>query len=143
MARYEYKNEAGEVREVVGSMQNPPPEEIIIFASGNWIPVGAVIEGADLIAEIAKTPKDRRTWTRVYGGGVGVHVPDLAVRRKDGGLPVSMAAPRRRGGKLEKRGDHVVRVHDDGIITNTAGQPVVDSNDQCRRVAKATGMEID
>lgn len=143
MTTYQYRNQAGEVRTIHGSMQNPPPELVMIFENHHWLPVDAVIEGKELVEELLRVKPENRVWRRDYGAGLGTHVPDLAVRSPDGRLPVSHSAPRIRGGKLDKIGDQVVRIHDDGIITNAVGQPVVDSNSNARRVAKATGMEID
>ena len=140
--RYDYRNRVGQVFTVDGSMQNPPPSEIVIFKSGDWVTPGGRIRDREQVAELLETPPFRRVCHRVYGS-VQAHIPDLAGRSKDGRVPVSQAAPRIMGGKLDKIGDQVVRIHADGIMTNSVGQPIIDSNAATRRVAKATGMEID
>lgn len=141
---YLYENQAGEQREVVGTMADPPPEFIMIFEDLEWLPVDAIIEGKERVEELIRTPQENRIWQRVYGAGLGISVPNFAVNTpKNGGLPISRSSPRRSGGVPRKVGKHMVKEHKDGTVTNMQGQPIIDSNAAAKRNADTTGMELD
>lgn len=93
-------------------------------------------------AELKAMATDQRVFRRVYGVG-GVHITNLAVKPGKDGLPVSHASPRRKGGKPVKIGNHTLLEHKDGGLTNTNGQPIIDSNNAARDNAKRTGTELD
>lgn len=154
MPTYEYLNAAGRRFEIFAAMSKMPPEEIIVFPDGKWQAAADRIEGMYddpetgeinqlRAAFVHAQPKAERIFTRQITGGGGIIVTDLVPKANGKGLTVSRAAPRRKGGKLRKVGDHVVREHDDGVFTNKQGQPIIENNAQARRVAKSTGMDID
>lgn len=155
MPTYEYTNEAGEHRDVFGSIKSPPPEEILIFPDGSWQPAGDLIQGTYDDPEtgqagvsraeyVRSLPPDARVWKRTYSQvGVGVLVPNYVPKPSTEGLPISHASPRRKGGKPVKVGDRVVMEHPDGTFTNRRGQPILDSNHAARDNAKRTGMDLD
>lgn len=142
MAIYEYKNDDGETRELVFSMTDARPEQILIFEDGSYQDASEPVLGYDRVSQCAARDSSM-VFSRVYGAGLGINVVDLACKAGSDGLPVSHASPRRNGGKIVKRGDHTLREHDDGTVTNMSGQPVIDSNAAARRNAEHTGMEID
>lgn len=142
MAIYEYENDQGHRRELVMGMTDPRPERIIIFEDGSFQDAAEPVRGDDRVRQCAEHGR-AILYSRVYGTGLGVNVVDLACKPGSDGLPVSHASPRRSGGKIVKRGDHTLREHSDGTVTNLVGQPVIDSNHAARRNADSTGMEID
>lgn len=142
MATYTYQNQAGQVQEITAPMTNPPPEQIIIFGDGEWVKPNDTIIG-DRFKELLSIPADERVWSRVYGEGLGISVTNLACKPGKDGLPVSHASPRKLGGELKKVGDHTIREHKDGTITNKIGQPIIDSNTAAKNNARRTGMELD
>lgn len=135
MAIYEYQNADGQTIEIVGSMKNPPPCTVRVERTDPLVWREATEqEAADASSEV---------FERQFAS-VNISAPDYTVKARDkGGLPVSRASPRLRGGKPRNVGGHDMLEHDGGIITNKAGQPVIDSNQTARRVAKQTGMELD
>lgn len=130
MPTYEYANAAGERIEIMASMTKPPPERILVKPDGGWTPAG-------------RKAQPERIYHRQYTAGVGVIVPNLAITASAGRLPVSRSAPRLKGGQRRRVGDHIIREHPNGIITNDKGQPIVDSNKAAHNVAGRTGMVID
>jgi len=143
MATYLYRNQAGEEREIIAPMDDPPPESVFIFSDNSWIACCTHTISGKYVSEMIGTHKDCRVWSRVYGAGLCTNVPDFACKPGKDGLPVSHASVRRKGGKPEKIGNHTVMVHDDGSMTNTKGQPIIDSNSAAQRNADRTGMELD
>lgn len=154
MPTYEYKNPAGETFEIVHSIKHLPPASIIVYPDKTWQDATKPIAGTYTDPETGETAcsrieyvqgldADRRCYERQITGGGGIIVADYTPKPDKDGLPVSRAAPRRKGGKLRKVGGNMVREHDDGVFTNAKGQPIIDSNETARRVAKSTGMEID
>lgn len=144
MAIYEYMNDAGQIKEINMPMAAEHPEEILIFADGYYQPANDPIKG-DRAAEIRKMKPEERIYRRRYGVGVSSLnlIPDYACKPGKDGLPVSAASCRRRGGEVVKRGKHWIREHKDGVHTNLAGQPIIDSNRAARENAARTGMELD
>lgn len=154
MPTYQYRNEAGETFEFMHSIKHLPPEKIVVFPDGSWQDATTRVSGTYTdpksgqtgccrVAYMASLPTDRRVYTRQITGGGGISVPDYVPRPNKTGLPVSRAAPRRKGGQVRKVGDNYIREHSDGVVTNLHGQPIIDSNEAARRVAKATGMDLD
>lgn len=133
---YEYTNPAtGAKFQINASMKDAPATEIVVVD-----PREPVVwrDATEFEVEI----QDPAVFYRDFSS-LQTSVVDLAVRPNGRGLPVSAAAPRLKGGKIRKVGGHILREHDSGIITNAKGQPLVDSNEAARRVAKHTGMDID
>lgn len=146
MTIYRYRNGAGEERDIVGSMKDPPPEILVIFDDGTYMPPDELKFKDDndpRLEEIKSKSNDERVFKRVYGNTHLMKPPNFVVEPNKDGLPVSVASPRRKGGEIVKRGKHTVREHKDGTHTTIHGQPIIDSNEAARRNAKRTGLELD
>jgi len=146
MPIYEYRNDDGETREITAPMDTPPPEVVTIFDDGSWFDLEKPMKFADQdprLDELRSKTNAQRIFRRVYGSGLGIQTPNYACNADKSGLPISKASPRIKGGKLAKIGNHTVREHADGTVTNIHGQPIVDSNHRAKEIAKKTGMEID
>lgn len=146
MAVYQYRNAEGQDREIVAPMKTPPPEELVIFDDGTWMDMSVPVhfeDGDPRYDELKNKTNDQRIFRRVYGAGLEISTPNFVPNANKDGMPVSHAAPRRKGGEVVKRGGQMVREHKDGSLTNMKGQPIITSNNEARETARRTGMEID
>lgn len=154
MPTYEYRNAAGKHFEIFAAMSKMPPPEIFVFPDGVWQDATSEITGTFTDPEtgatglrraryLAELPAPERQFTRQITGGGGIMVPDYCPKPNAQGLPVSRAAPRIKGGERRKVGEHIIREHPCGTMTNDAGQPIIQNNASASDIAKRTGMEID
>lgn len=114
---YEYKNEAGEVREIVASIKNPPPERVVFDSDGNW-------RNADLAGVSGDV------FTRVYGN---VHVNDMSHVQ----YPY---VSRRHAGRFTSEDCRHVPVVMGRKVRRAVNLPVIESKEHEKRLCEKYGL---
>lgn len=143
---YVYKNSAGETREIVASMKNPPPEVLILNSDGSYL--GCNTFQID----------DPAVYRRDYSNGGSLPMisttPDGAVNHahRKGKLPVSGTLPRayetdprtglqRVAGEPVIRNGRRVRLLKSGAYATMDGRRIVDSNHAADLHCAETGYQ--
>lgn len=140
MATYVYKNSAGETREIVASMKNPPPEYVYFpDESDIWLPQDEKSGARNYLDRFWHRFHFRRDYSNslpmvnVALGG-GVEHPHQKNR-----LPTSVVLPRATGGNIVNRGGTNVREIKPGLYATMDGKRIVDSNRSADRHAADCG----
>lgn len=139
---YEYANAAGERREIVASMKEPPPE-ILCSADGRlFADNGVTEEQCRAYLEYGGDPA--AIFRRVYTAGQPPIVKKYGVEYAGQALPVSRALPLDlTPGTVENRGGHTVLKHADGGYTDLKGRRIVANKQDVERAEVSTGMKRD
>lgn len=138
MAVYEYRNSAGETREIVASMKNPPPERLFFKAGTNdqkhhlrwtgWYDAGA-LDRPDVFTRVYSLPEIGR----IDPGGEVKHA------HQQGKPPTSVQLPRAAGGMIVNRNGHQVQEIKPGLYADMQGRRIVDSKESGDRHAADCG----
>lgn len=138
---YTYANAAGERREIVASMKEPPPEVVEFFPDGSWKDAKAGEFNGQPVYGHVSIGSAMPLFHRVYEAPpVHVHGNRGAVDYKNGKPPVSRFLPLKAGGVPEQWGNMTVRNHGGGIYTDSMGRRIVRNESDAKRHEADTGL---